>query len=412
MRTTDRQTSNGTGTPGPGNGFRPFPDSARVRAVSDAVTQGVARAGASAERLVRSAEGAVQKLDQTVDRVFGELERKTRAVPRTPYPGQVNIPVQNQQNRQTNGQPNAGYRYAPPTGGQPGAQRRPPAAPPRQAAWQQPGAPRPNPAAPVPPPQKYVTKRVPTNTPYWFVGILCLCWAAILPLYRWVHFALLAAAAVGGFLLGKKVFFKGKKVNVPVEEEKPAPKPVPEKPKHASTGDPEVDRIIDEGYESLRKLREANDRIPDQVMSERISRMENASADIFAYITDHPDQAPQIRRFMNYYLPTTLKLLENYEKLSRQRVKGQNVRKTMFEIEGIMETIAAAFEKQLDSLFSSDAMDISADISVMETVLRQEGLADGQMPEAGTGAAAKQTAPGPAPGIPTLTLDPDGKDKK
>ena len=71
-------------------------------------------------------------------------------------------------------------------------------------------------------------------------------------------------------------------------------------------------------------------------MSARITRMETASSDIFAYIAENPEKAPQIRRFMNYYLPTTIRLLASYDKLSRQRVKGENIQKTMFEIEGMM----------------------------------------------------------------------------
>ena len=124
---------------------------------------------------------------------------------------------------------------------------------------------------------------------------------------------------------------------------------------------------------------DVNIRIPDEVMTKRIDRMEVASADIFAYIAEHPEKAAEIRRFMNYYLPTTLKLLNSYDKLSRQRVKGENIQKTMFEIEGMMETIAGAFEKQLDSLFDDDALDIAADISVMESILKQEGLSGEDM---------------------------------
>ena len=140
-----------------------------------------------------------------------------------------------------------------------------------------------------------------------------------------------------------------------------------------------MDKIIEEGYKYLHELRDVNIRIPDEVMTKRIDRMEVASADIFAYIAEHPEKAAEIRRFMNYYLPTTLKLLNSYDKLSRQRVKGENIQKTMFEIEGMMETIAGAFEKQLDSLFDDDALDIAADISVMESILKQEGLSGENM---------------------------------
>ena len=136
----------------------------------------------------------------------------------------------------------------------------------------------------------------------------------------------------------------------------------------------EMLRGIKHYYEEFHRIR-----IPDEVMTKRIDRMEVASADIFAYIAEHPEKAAEIRRFMNYYLPTTLKLLNSYDKLSRQRVKGENIQKTMFEIEGMMETIAGAFEKQLDSLFDDDALDIAADISVMESILKQEGLSGEDM---------------------------------
>jgi 5-bromo-4-chloroindolyl phosphate hydrolysis protein len=79
---------------------------------------------------------------------------------------------------------------------------------------------------------------------------------------------------------------------------------------------------------------------------------------------------------MNYYLPTTVKLLNSYETLSRQSVKGENIRSAMFDIEGMMETIATAFEKQLDFLFGTQVLDLQADMTVMESILEQEGLKD------------------------------------
>ena len=79
---------------------------------------------------------------------------------------------------------------------------------------------------------------------------------------------------------------------------------------------------------------------------------------------------------MNYYLPTTLKLLGSYQRLSQQNVKGENISSTLFNIAGMMHTVADAFEKQLDSLYAEEAMDISADITVFETLLKQEGFVD------------------------------------
>ena len=229
--------------------------------------------------------------------------------------------------------------------------------------------------------QDMIEKYKPSNGRYWLTGIVCMLYALNGPLYRWQDLITFAVVGAAAFFIGGKIF-KGKKYYVPAESVQPEKKPEPEnKPepkaepqKKVSTGDPEVDKIIEEGYKYLHELRDVNIRIPDEVMTKRIDRMEVASADIFAYIAEHPEKAAEIRRFMNYYLPTTLKLLNSYDKLSRQRVKGENIQKTMFEIEGMMETIAGAFEKQLDSLFDDDALDIAADISVMESILKQEGL--------------------------------------
>ncbi len=408
MSKTEKQTRDGGNT-----GESPV-----VQKIMNSVAEELADAGILSEQAVRSARSAVRKFDAAMERAAWKAGQKSRAAAQNAPPRQVNQTVQNR----TNGQQNTGYRYAPPTAAPQNTRYARPVPPPRAPVPPRPAVKTPQKTAqqvPQPPRPKTVVQRKPSNLPYWFVGILCVIYALNLPLFRWTHFAAFAAVAIGGFLLGKYALFKGKKVVVPVEEkeEKKETPPQPEKPKapetprRASTGNPEVDRIIDDGYGYLKKLREANDRIPDQVMSERITRMENASADIFAYITEHPDQAPQIRRFMNYYLPTTLKLLESYEKLSRQRVKGENIQRTMFEIEGIMETIASAFEKQLDALFSSDAMDIAADISVMESILQQEGLAGDPAPEVkSAGGAAQQSAP-PAAGIPALRLDPNADDE-
>ena len=109
--------------------------------------------------------------------------------------------------------------------------------------------------------------------------------------------------------------------------------------------------------------------------------MERASSDIFKFIAENPAKAPQIRKFMNYYLPTTLKLLGSYQRLASQSVKGETITSTMFNIAGMMHTVADAFEKQLDSLFGDEAMDISADITVFETLLKQEGFVEDKKEE-------------------------------
>lgn len=392
-----------------------------IHEVGDKVAQGLNQAGITSETVSRGINEAAKEINRAVDSLNRSLGGRSAQKGRYRSPqqnpaqngGPYQYPYTNTQanaqyaNPGRNGQnaqaPQGGYTYAPP---QNRAQHGPYRAP-----------------HPVPPPVRpgMIEKRQPSNAKFWLAGALCALYALTMPMYDWIHLVPLALVGVGGFFLGRLIF-KGKKYYVPVEAEKPKeeekpkpePKPEPEPERRASTGNPEVDKIIDEGYGYLKQLREANDRIPDEVMSARISRMEAASADIFAYIAENPEKAPQIRRFMNYYLPTTLRLLTSYEKLSRQRVKGENIQKTMFEIEGMMETIAGAFEKQLDSLFGEDAMDIAADISVMESILKQEGLSDDEddeLPQTKTAARGNRVEQVQAPGgMPTLELDPDAAD--
>lgn len=224
-------------------------------------------------------------------------------------------------------------------------------------------------------------KLVHTGSPakFYLTGGAAILYALVGPMDQPYHFLLFAVVLVLVFLLSS-VLFKGKKKFVPIEPEKPKEEPKPKQEekeeKASSTGDPEVDKLIQEGKEYLKKLRAADDAIPDETLSADITRMEKASADIFRFIGEHPEKAPEIRKFMNYYLPTTLKLLNSYQRLSSQSVKGETISSTLFNIAGMMHTVADAFEKQLDSLFADEAMDISADITVFETLLKQEGFVE------------------------------------
>jgi uncharacterized membrane protein YgcG len=141
-----------------------------------------------------------------------------------------------------------------------------------------------------------------------------------------------------------------------------------------SSGDKAVDVIISEGLAYLRQIKQANHAITDEKITVHITRMEVATDKIFRYIAKHPEDAPQIRKFMNYYLPTLLKLLNSYISLNEQGIKGGHISSTIENIEGILSTIADAFEKLLDNLFADAALDISTDIKVLKNMLAQEGL--------------------------------------
>lgn len=139
---------------------------------------------------------------------------------------------------------------------------------------------------------------------------------------------------------------------------------------------PEIRKIIDAGDEYVRKIREANDAIPGEEISAKISRMEMLVDRIFDRVEQNPDSVDDIRRLMEYYLPTTIKLLVAYEELDAQPVQGENILSSKREIEKTLDTLNIAFEKLLDDMFQDTAWDLSSDISVLNTMLAQEGLAE------------------------------------
>ena len=142
----------------------------------------------------------------------------------------------------------------------------------------------------------------------------------------------------------------------------------------------ELDALLREGNEAIRTIREINDRIPDHYeMSNKLYRLENIMKRIFDRIKKDPARAKDIRRLMNYYLPTTIKLLKAYEELFEQDPSATgsgNVQETKRQIEDAMDTINDAFETLLDGLFQDQAWDIASDIDVMKTMMAQDGLVD------------------------------------
>lgn len=137
----------------------------------------------------------------------------------------------------------------------------------------------------------------------------------------------------------------------------------------------DVRDILKEGNAYLKEVHRINDLISDtEEMSRKLYRLEDIMNRIFERVEKQPQSAQNLRKFMTYYLPTTLKLLNAYVELDSQPHVGQNVSQTRGEIEDTMDTINDAFEKLLDSLFEDVAWDISSDISVMKTMMAQDGL--------------------------------------
>ena len=154
----------------------------------------------------------------------------------------------------------------------------------------------------------------------------------------------------------------------------PAPRPETKKQDEPSTGNPELDTILKQGAESVSKIQTLNDEIPDFKLSAQIKQIEILTEKIFAYVKEHPQDMGQIRQFLNYYLPTTIKLLEQYVVLQNQGMRMGNIDEGMKKIEEMLDKVIVAFQRQLDSLFESSVVDITADIQVMEQMMASEGL--------------------------------------
>ena len=147
-----------------------------------------------------------------------------------------------------------------------------------------------------------------------------------------------------------------------------------------------------EGYAgALRAIRSANDRIADPVLSEKIDHLETVAGKIFREVEEHPEKQQQAATFLNYYLPTTLKLLDSYAKFEEAGIEGENLSRAQERIEETMDALIKGFDKQLDDLYRNEAMDIDSDIRVMENMLRRDTASVED--DVGLGGAAVQRAP-------------------
>lgn len=203
--------------------------------------------------------------------------------------------------------------------------------------------------------------------PLYGAAAVWVLWALLLPLYAIWHL-LLAAAVSAGAALALHKLFPDKVFTVPDPEPEPA-----------GAGKPEIDALTAERDRAVSEMRRLNEAIKDEKISRQIDHMEQTTQKIFSYVAQHPEKLPQIRRFLNYYLPTTLKLLNAYDRMGDAGVSGENIDGTMDKIETMLDTVTLAYDRQLDALFADEALDISTDITVMEQMLAREGLGGAQL---------------------------------
>ena len=213
--------------------------------------------------------------------------------------------------------------------------------------------------------------------PIYLVGLTWLVYALLLPLYAPAHYVLCAVASGTVFIIAKAIF--PDKIYQTKEDQQQSAREktenAKEKPKEEPVSkDPQVAALQKERDRAISEMRRLNDAILDEKISAQIDHLEEVTGKILDLVIQQPKKKPQIRRFLDYYLPTTLKLLNAYDRMDSVGVSGSNIDATKEKVEKMLDTVCAAFDKQLDALFGEEALDISTDITVMENLLAQEGL--------------------------------------
>lgn len=228
--------------------------------------------------------------------------------------------------------------------------------------------------------EKQSAKKKRSVLPIYAIGIVWLLYAGKLNTFRGILSCAVVSAIVYAIL---RIVLPGKKTDEPPKaaapeqpqpkqaEKKPEPQPEPEPEEKLP---PELQSVIYQGKRAIADIRRLNDEIPDERISAQIDLIERLTAQIFDCVRKNPKKLSQIRQFLNYYLPTTIKLMEQYVTLQNQSLKTENITEGMQKIEDLLDKVIIAFQRQLDALFEADVVDITADIRVMEQMMASEGL--------------------------------------
>ncbi|MBQ8830126.1 MAG: 5-bromo-4-chloroindolyl phosphate hydrolysis family protein [Oscillospiraceae bacterium] len=194
--------------------------------------------------------------------------------------------------------------------------------------------------------------------PIYGIAAVCLIYCLFFPLYRLFHFIILAVLCVAAYFILSKVF--------------PGTVEYIEEP--VSTGIPDHDALLEEGKTAVSEMKRIKDSIADTSVKAKVDRLIELTDKIFADLKDDPNDYKMIKRFSNYFLPTTIKLLNAYDRMGEINVNGENINATKQRINEILDTTITAYEKQYDALFANQALDIETDIIVLENMLKKEGL--------------------------------------
>ena len=201
-----------------------------------------------------------------------------------------------------------------------------------------------------------------TKRPVLPVYMAALVWpimALLVPIYTLGGLVLTAAVSAG-------VYFAGTKL---------CPTRVVRTYVPYATGSEDVDAMLNGIAANLDALHKLNDAIPDAELSRQLDRMEKAGRGIVQAVEQKPDKARTVDRFARYYLPEVVKIMSAYAQMEKGGITGENAAQILSEVRRNAGTMATAFENQLDALYSAEAMDISTDIEVLDSILKSQNLA-------------------------------------
>lgn len=205
---------------------------------------------------------------------------------------------------------------------------------------------------------KWQEKRVRPVLPLYLAAIVWPLASLVFPPYKLGNLVLIAVLSAVVYLAGRRVCpMRVVRTQVPY-----------------ATGSEDVDAMLTGIAANLDALHALNDAIPDAQLSRAMDRMEKAGRSIVSVVEGAPDKARQIDRFARYYLPEVVKLMSAYANLEKNGVKGENADQIVGELRRNADTTATAFENQLDALYSAEALDISTDIEVLDSILKSQNL--------------------------------------
>ena len=206
-----------------------------------------------------------------------------------------------------------------------------------------------------------VQKRQRSVVPVYLIGLVWLVGIFALGVNTLPGYLGTALASACAFFVGRVLF-----PDRFVEEQVPEPEP----------DDPEEAALKQERQRALGELHRLNDNIEDAEISQYLFHMEEITGKIFDQVMANPAKRPAVRRFMDYYLPTTIKLLNQYDRMDQLGTGGENITAAKERVRSVLGTVSGAFDRQLDALFQDEYMDMSAEITVLEQMLRQESLTE------------------------------------